>query len=230
PDSDGQPMADNTEQYQWIVLIKENLEILFGAVADVFIAGDLLWYPVEGNNKIRQAPDVMVAWGRPKGKRGSYKQWLEENIAPQVVFEILSPSNRPMAMFKKLLFYQRYGVQEYYIYDPEVIELTGFVRAGDWLEAIEELNGWVSPQLGIKFELTENNLEIYRPDGRKFLNSVELEELREAEYQRAETAMAQLEQEQQRAETAMAQLEQEQQRYQALIEKLRDKGIDPEQF
>ncbi len=25
PDSDGQPIADNTEQYKWIVLIKENL-------------------------------------------------------------------------------------------------------------------------------------------------------------------------------------------------------------
>jgi hypothetical protein len=30
PDSDGKPMADNTEQYRWIVIIKENLEILFG--------------------------------------------------------------------------------------------------------------------------------------------------------------------------------------------------------
>jgi hypothetical protein len=29
PESDGQPMADNTEQYDWMVKIKENLEILF---------------------------------------------------------------------------------------------------------------------------------------------------------------------------------------------------------
>ena len=29
PDSDGQPMAENTEQYEWIVKIKETLEILF---------------------------------------------------------------------------------------------------------------------------------------------------------------------------------------------------------
>ncbi len=33
PDSDGKPMADNTEQYEWIVKIKENLEILFANVA-----------------------------------------------------------------------------------------------------------------------------------------------------------------------------------------------------
>ncbi|HBE17119.1 MAG TPA: hypothetical protein DEG17_16835 [Cyanobacteria bacterium UBA11149] len=223
PDSDGQPMADNTQQFQWIVLIKENLEILFADVANVFIAGDLLWYPVEGNNKIRQAPDVMVAWERPKGKRGSYKQWLEGNIPPQVVFEILSPGNYPMEMFKKLLFYQRHGVQEYYIYDPDKIYLTGFIRSGDWLEPIEEINGWVSPQLNIRFQLIENNLEIYRPDGRKFLNSVELEQLREEESQRGQ-------QESQRAQEALAQLEAEKQRYQSLIEKLRDRGIDPEQL
>ena len=45
PDSDGQPMSDNTKQYRWIVTIKENLEILFAKVPDIFVAGDLLWYP-----------------------------------------------------------------------------------------------------------------------------------------------------------------------------------------
>ncbi|HAA30945.1 MAG TPA: hypothetical protein DCE56_28640, partial [Cyanobacteria bacterium UBA8553] len=75
PDSDGQPMADNTKQFRWIVVIKENLEILFADVADVFIAGDLLWYPIEGDNKTCQAPDALIAFGRPKGDRGSYKQW-----------------------------------------------------------------------------------------------------------------------------------------------------------
>ncbi|MFN9173216.1 MAG: Uma2 family endonuclease, partial [Synechocystis sp.] len=61
PDSDGQPMADNTEQFQWIVLLKENLECLFANNANVFVGGDLLWYPVEGHPEIRVAPDVMVA-------------------------------------------------------------------------------------------------------------------------------------------------------------------------
>ncbi|HBB31348.1 MAG TPA: hypothetical protein DDZ80_17990 [Cyanobacteria bacterium UBA8803] len=237
PDSDGQPMADNTEQFNWIVLIKENLEIWFAAVVDVFIAGDLLWYPVQGNNKLRQAPDVMVALGRPKGKRGSYKQWEEDNVAPQVVFEILSPGNRSQKMFEKLLFYQRYGVQEYYVYDPDKIELTGLVRSGDWLEPVEEMNGWVSPLLQIRFQLTEDNLEIYRPDGRRFLTPIELEQLREQEsqraeqeHQRAEQESQRAEQERQRAEDAIAQLQQEQQRYQALLEQLRDRGIDPQQL
>lgn len=213
PDSDGEPMADNTKQFRWIVTIKENLEILFANNPDVFVAGDLLWYPVQGNNKIRQAPDAMVIFGRPKGDRGSYRQWEEDNIAPQVVFEIISPGNRRGKMMDKLLFYQRYGVQEYYIYDPDDIELSGFVRQEDWLENIPEMNGWVSPLLEIRFELTEN-LEIYRSDGRKFLTPVELDQLRE--------------QERQEKEDAIAQLEREKQRYQALLEELQKRGIDPE--
>ncbi len=209
-------MADNTEQFKWIVLIKENLEIWFATDVNVFVAGNLLWYPVKGNEKLRQAPDIMVVLGRPKGKRGSYQQWQEENVIPQVVFEILSPGNRSKQMFEKLLFYQRYGVQEYYIYDPERNELTGFVRSEDWLEPIEKINGWSSPLLQIRFELIENNLEIYRPDGRRFLSPVELEQRAEEEHQRAEEAIAQL--------------AKEQQLYQDLLAKLRDRGIDPEQL
>ncbi len=56
PDSDGQPMAENTLQFKWIVLIKEGLETLFHRDPNIFVAGDLLWYPVEGQPKIRQAP------------------------------------------------------------------------------------------------------------------------------------------------------------------------------
>ncbi|MBE9059332.1 Uma2 family endonuclease [Sphaerospermopsis sp. LEGE 08334] len=209
PDSDGNPMSDNTKQYQWIVKIKENLEILFASNPDVFIAGDLLWYPVEGSVKTCQAPDVMVVFGRPKGDRGSYKQWLENNIAPQVVFEILSPGNRTKEMAQKMLFYQRYGVEEYYVYDPDTIELVGYLKNQEWLEEIEEINNWVSPRLGIRFELTADNLgdelKIYYPDGRKFLTSIELNQ--------------QMEQEKQRAD-------QEQQKYQDLLAKLQAKGID----
>jgi len=209
-------MSDNTEQFRWIVVIKENLEILFANDPNVFVAGDLLWYPIEENNKIRQAPDVMVAFGRQKGKRGSYRQWQEDNIPPQVVFEILSPGNTVKEMSRKLLFYQRHGVEEYYIYDPEEVELTGLISSENRLEEIEEMNGWISPRLGIRFELTSDTLEILRPDGQRFLTSVELDGLRE--------------QERQRAEDAIAQLEAERQRYQALIERLREKGIDPEQL
>ncbi len=65
PESDGLPMAENTLQYQWIVTIVGGLRHLFDDDPDVFVAGDLFWYPVEGHPEIRLAPDAMVAFGRP---------------------------------------------------------------------------------------------------------------------------------------------------------------------
>jgi Uma2 family endonuclease len=177
PDSDGQPIADNTKQFQWITVIKTNLDWLFRDNEMVFVAGDLLWYPVEGNPKYRVAPDTMVVFGRPKGDRGSYKQWLEDNIAPQVVFEILSPGNSEGEMERKLQIYARCEVEEYYVYDPDRYILKGYQRGEDLfldspretiLERIEVMDGWISPRLGIKFQLTENDLQITHPDGRVF--------------------------------------------------------------
>lgn len=54
-------------------------------------------------------------------------QWLEEGVAPQVVFEILSPGNRNQEMTRKTLCYEHFGANEYYQYDPI---RTGF-PAGD---------------------------------------------------------------------------------------------------
>ena len=179
PDSDGQPMADNTKQFEWIVVIKENLSLLYKDDPNVFIAGDLLWYPVEGNNKIRQAPDTLVAFGRPKGHRGSYQQWKENDIPPQVVFEVLSPGNRRTEMAKKLMFYDRYGVNEYYEYDPDRIDFIGYKRGKNGLEVIEFSDDWTSPELGIRFVLRPATLEIYRPDGDRFLTFVEIGEMLE---------------------------------------------------
>jgi Uma2 family endonuclease len=185
PESDGNPMADNTLQFRWITMIKTNLDWLFADNNQVFVAGDLLWYPVAGDNKKRQAPDVMVVFGRAKGDRGSYQQWKEDNIAPQVVFEILSPSNTQTEMNRKLLFYERYGVEEYYIYNPDTNELSGLLRGDEGLEVIEDINGWISPRLQIRFELTESELILFHPNGDRFSSYTE-------EKQRADKLAAKL--------------------------------------
>src|SRR5581483_11212657 len=77
PESDGKPLADNTRQFEWIVLIKKGLDDWFKRDLNVFIAGDLLWYPVKNHPEINTAPDLMVTIGRPKGHRSCYKQWEE---------------------------------------------------------------------------------------------------------------------------------------------------------
>jgi hypothetical protein len=50
--------------------------------------------------------------------------------------------------------------------------------------------GWVSPHWGIWFELASGELEIYRPDGQKFLTYVEVERQTEQERQEKELAQA----------------------------------------
>ena len=221
PESDGKPMADNTLQFRWIVTIKENLELLFANDPQVFIAGDLLWYPVEGNNKLSQAPDAMVVFGRPKGERRSYQQWKEDNLPPQVAFEILSPSNTLKEMSKKLKFYEDYGVEEYYLYDPDKVDMTGWTRSGNRFEIIDEINGWTSPRLGVRFEVQPETLVLYSPDGDRFLTFTELGQAKEQ-------AEQQLEQERQRAEQERQRAEQERQRADRLAERLRALGIDPD--
>jgi len=188
PESDGH----NTKQFRWIVTIQGGLDALFKDDPNVFVAGDLLWYPVEGNNTLRKAPDVIVVFGRPKGDRGSYQQWQENNIAPQVVFEILSPGNRLTEMLNKIRFYERYGVEECYIYDPDGAALSGYLRSGEELREIDSIASWVSPRLGVRFELSSEGLEVYRPDGQKFATYVELDRQRELAQQRAERLAAKL--------------------------------------
>ncbi|QNP31444.1 Uma2 family endonuclease [Cylindrospermopsis curvispora] len=212
PESDNKPMADNTRQFTWIVKIKENLEILFKSNVDVFVAGDLFWYPVEGSNKIKLAPDTMVVFGRPKGHRGSYRQWEEDNIPPQVVFEILSPSNNNTEMDRKKLFYLEYGVEEYYVYDPDRISLEVSIRENNSFKEIENFTTWTSPRLKIRFDMSQDELVIYYPDGSKFLSPVELSNYAEQETQRAEREKLLKEQETQRTERERLLKEQETQR------------------
>jgi Uma2 family endonuclease len=169
PETDGLPMAENDVQYEWIVTIREGLDSVFRDDPDVYVSGNLFWYPIEGDNKTVLAPDALVALGRPKGKRPSYRQWEEGGVAPQVVFEILSPSNTAREMQAKREFYERHGSHEYYEFDPNPspVKLRGWERRNGSFVEIRQTSGWVSPRLGIRFEVGDD-LTIYRPDGQRF--------------------------------------------------------------
>ncbi len=246
PESDGKPMADNTKQWDAIVLLKTNID---DRVPD-FVAGDHFWYPVEGRPDIVVAPDVFVAFGRPKGHRRSYMQWREDGVAPQVVFEVLSPSNtlrefreqRSVAsgelqeMMDKALFYARYGAEEFYVYDPDNITGWGYISG----RKIENLHDWVSPRLGIRFDLSGTELVVHDANGQRFEAPGELRKRAEEEAAKARTEAARAEAEAARAEAEAARAEaaraeaeaaradREAERARRLADKLRAAGIDPE--
>jgi Uma2 family endonuclease len=218
---DGQPLVDNTRQLRWITTLYGNLAALFDDRPDVFVAADLLWYPVEGQPEVRTAPDVLVVFGRPKGDRGSYRQWEEDNVPLTVVFEVLSPGNTWTEMDDKQVFYEEYGVEEYYVYDPDTNRLTAFVRRGDVLRRVRPVQGHVSPRLGIRFDVSGTELVVYRPDGQRFLTFPELEAARRQAEQRADQAEQRAADIQRRA-ARLAELSRKARRGQASAEELQE--------
>ena len=229
PSSDGKPMAENSLQYRWIVTLHGNIDAIFRADPAVFVAADNLVYPVEGHPEICTAPDVYVAFGRPKGDRGSYIVVEEGGIFPQVVFEVRSPSNSASEMARKLLFYDQHGAEEYYDFDPKRNRLEIYTRSAGQLDVVADVDGFVSPRLGIGFDLSGRELVIYRPDGEKFMTFQEITDARNAEQKRADAERERADAERERAaraETQVAVARRESARLRAM---LRAAGIDPDQ-
>jgi Uma2 family endonuclease len=219
-------MADNTRQLRWMVVLFGNLAALYRTRQDVFVAANLFWYPVEGHPEIALAPDTLVVFGRPKGDRGSYRQWEEGQVPVTVAFEVLSPKNTVMEMARKFAFYEDHGVEEYYIYDPDSNLLQAFVRRGDVLVRVRQLDGFASPRLGIRFDLSGPEMVVLYPDGRRFLTFEEVEDARAQAELRATQAVQQAEQARLQAERAeqrlarIVQLSRKARRQQASAEEL----------
>ena len=213
PSYDGVPMADNTDQAQEITSDFQTLWINFRNREDVFVATNLLVYYRERDNETRITPDVMVAFGRPPGYRGSYKIWEEGNHPPDWVLEIASEGTAKVDTKEKPGTYAEIGVREYWQYDP-----TGGLL-------VQRLQGWrltergytelpqvpvdgaeiaiYSEVLSLRLEFDGERLRFWDPVGKEYWRTPLESELGrlEAEH-RAETAEHRAETAEHRAETA----------------------------
>jgi hypothetical protein len=133
---------------------------------------------------------------------------------------IWSPSNLAFHKREKLGFYDQYGVQEYYAFDPDTGLLEGWINNGLGLETIQIMQGWVSPRLNVRFATEQDELVLFMPDGTRALPVVELYAQLDAALKSATTAEAKAEIERIRAEAAEAKAER-------AFAKLRELGIDP---
>jgi hypothetical protein len=84
------------------------------------------------------------------------------------------------------------------------------------LNPVENMRGWISPLLKIRFEPADDDLHIFRPDGKKFLSPVESERLHKKEIRN----------EQMKAEAEYQRAEAERLRAERLAAKLRELGIE----
>ena len=96
-----------------------------------------------------------------------------------VVFEVRSPKNTRKEMEEKRLFYEHYGVEEYYLYDPDKNTLNVWIRRGTAFTQAARFKTFTSPRLGIRFDLIGPEMVVYYPDGKPFLTFEELKAAQE---------------------------------------------------
>ena len=133
-----------------------------------------------------------MAFGRPNYPRSSWRNFREDGVAPQVVFEIKSESNTLRQIAEKRQWYDQHGVEEYYDYDPERGTFTAWARSpqSGRLEQVAPSSGFKSPRLNLTFVLNGQALEIVGPDGRVLGDYVAAEHAAEVERANAEAARA----------------------------------------
>ncbi len=196
--------------------ILARLERHYAGRMDVHFGINSFIYYVDGNARVRVAPDVYAVFGvrpRPRSERRSYRLW-EEGVPPAIVFEITSPGTRNEDLARKREIYAGMGVREYVLFDPldEYLRprLRGFVlRNGSYVEQPPgDDGGIVSDVLGVRLVPAGEMLRfIDLETGEHWLTGEEEERQRaEAEAQRAaqqeERAEAEARQRQAEAERA----------------------------
>jgi hypothetical protein len=91
---------------------------------DVYIASDMFWYWIEGDNGTRVAPDVMMIHGVPSHERRTFRSFDEGGAKPSIIFEMASQGTWKEDEEDKLRLYEELGVEEYYLFDPEWMYLS----------------------------------------------------------------------------------------------------------
>ena len=118
-------MSYDANQSRWTAAIDGALNALVGDDANTIVLSGIAWNPIIAEPDICATPTTMVIFGRPKGTRAEYNQWQENDIAPQVVFEVLTDTTDRKRLMELFEFYDQYGVEEYYLYNPERGRLQG---------------------------------------------------------------------------------------------------------
>lgn len=152
------------------------LRTFFASRNDVAVAANLMVYNSVGNPKKWLAPDVFVCFGVENKLRRTFKVW-EENVFPQVVFEIASDSTFENDLGGKRLEYARLGAEEYYLLDPERAYLPSPLMAfrresGRFVSNNVDNNRVLSPLLNLEIVDTGKSFRLFNPQTQEFLQAV----------------------------------------------------------
>ncbi|MBW3598984.1 MAG: Uma2 family endonuclease [Planctomycetes bacterium] len=227
PESDGLPMAETDLHRWWMIRIADLLRRRYHGQR-VYVSGNLLIYPEEGNNVRHVSPDCFVVLDCEPGFRRTYKLW-EEGKPPDVVFEVTSNSTRRQDEHDKPALYGEIGVKEYFLYDPtaDYLEppLQGYRFAKRRATPIrfDAQGKLVSRCLGIALHLDGSDLVMTdQKTGARLLTQAEAAEAEQRrEQEKRQAAEAEQRREQEKRQAAEAEQRREQEKRQAAEDQLR---------
>ena len=177
PEQREDDMGETSIHIKLVTIFLQTLLLFFREREDVFLSANMNLYYEEGKPNKWYAPDLLIAFGVPNHERSSYQVW-KENVFPQVIIEIASDKTWDNDVGKKYKDYEQFGVEEYYILDPEFAYLPApmlaFHRQGERLLSAPVIDGKIfSPRLGLEIARTENSFRLFNPQRGEFLMTLE---------------------------------------------------------
>lgn len=206
PYDDGVPLESNWHRAE-INLLIESYQQYRHPQHNFYAGGNMFVYysSRQALNRDFRGPDFFVALNVDgKVERKSWIVWEENGRYPNVIVELMSISTADVDKnAKKELYAHTFGTQNYFYYDPETFELTGFhLVEGEYVNLLpnelghlwcEALGLWMGHWTGEYQAQTHRWIRFYDANGNLVLTGKEAESQRaEAEAQRAKAAEEEL--------------------------------------
>lgn len=209
PAEDGIPLETNWHRIAMNLLI-DSVHYRWRDRNDYFVGGNMfIYFHIEQvSRRDYRGPDFfLVKDVDGTQNRDSWIVWEEAGRYPDVIIELASPSTIHVDLGTKKQLYERtFHTQEYFCYNPNTQQLSGWqLMQGRYTEIqpneqgwlwSEELRVWLGTWQGEFQRVRATWLRFYTSDGQLILT------LAEAEAQRAEQEVQRAEQEAQRAQVA----------------------------
>jgi Uma2 family endonuclease len=227
-----EPELESDLHRDQIGILLECLKAYWKDRDDYYATGNLTIYynPDQITTRDFRGPDFFVVLGTDNRPRKSWMLWAEEGKYPNVIIELLSDTTAKVDRgLKKTLYQDRFRTPEYFWFHPDTLEFKGFqLMNGQYQDMTPNAQNWLwSQQLALYLGVHERALRFFTAEGQLVPTPGEQAAIAQADLA---STQSQLETTQNQLETTQQQLEQERQLRVALLAKLREQRLDPEQL
>jgi Uma2 family endonuclease len=178
--SDEPPLESDLHRLQMQLLI-DCLVWLWRSRNDFYASGNLTIYysPQQIKSQNFRGPDFFVVLGTERKLRKSWVVWAENGQYPNVIVEIISPSTAEVDKgLKKNIYQNIFRTPEYFWFNPNGLELAGFLLVGGQYQPLEvNAQGWLwSQQLELFLGVQNGQLRFFMQEGQLVPTPAEIAE------------------------------------------------------